>query len=194
MEEGPVNRKIQIVIIGGSAGSLEVLFKVLPQLKSQLAVPLVIVVHRKSNGGSSLPDLLALKTSLPLTEVEDKDAILPGHIYLAPANYHILIENNGTLSLDDSEKVHFSRPSLDVTFESAADVYGINTAGILLSGANEDGTKGLKEIKRKGGIVIVQNPSTASMPIMPQSALNHVKADYVYEIDEIVDFLNNLPK
>lgn len=193
MEKSGLGSPVQVVVLGGSSGSLEVLFKLLPGLKPELAVPIIIVLHRRYSSESSLSELLAFKTNLPLHEVEDKDPILPGHIYLAPANYHLLVEADLSLSLDYSEKVHFSRPSIDVTFETAADVYGSGAAGIILSGANEDGTRGLLAIKNAGGLVIAQNPDTARTALMPQSAINHVAVDHILEIDELTNFINNLP-
>ena len=192
MEKNSINQPVKIVVIGGSAGSLEVLFRLLPQLRADLSVSIIIVLHRRSSGDSTLPDLLATKTMLPLHEVEDKDTILPGHIYLAPSDYHLLIEKDQTFSLDYSEKINFSRPSLDVTFESVADIYGIAVAGIILSGANEDGTKGLQAIKNAGGIIIAQQPGTAQMPLMPQHAIAYLGIDLIFTVGEMVGFVNGL--
>ncbi|WP_221391733.1 chemotaxis protein CheB [Dyadobacter sp. NIV53] len=192
MEENSLNLPVEIVVIGGSAGSLEVLFKLLPLLRPDLSLSIIIILHRRNSGDSSLAELLSTKTTLPLNEVEDKDAILPGYIYLAPSDYHLLIEKDYTFSLDYSEKINFSRPSIDVTFESAADIYGSSMAGIILSGANEDGTKGLKAIKNAGGITIAQNPDTAQMPLMPQHAISHVGIESVLTVREIAGFINGL--
>lgn len=192
MEEDSLNHDFKAIVIGGSAGSLEVLFKLLPKLRADLKVTVIIVLHRRNCGDSSLSDLLSTKSSLPTQEVEDKDSILPGNIYLAPSDYHLLIEKNFTFSLDYSEKINFSRPSLDVTFESAADVYGSSLIGIILSGANEDGTNGLLTIKNRGGVIIAQEPKTAQMPLMPQFAINHTPIDFVFSVDEMADFINKL--
>ena len=182
MAENRVVSSSAMVVIGGSTGSIDVLLNLLPALRPPLSFALVIVLHRKNTPDTSLADLFALKTNLPLHEVEDKDAILPGHIYLAPADYHLLIEHDGTFSLDDSEKINYSRPSIDVTFESAADVYGPALTGILLSGANADGTVGLKAIQRAGGLTIVQRPDTAQVAYMPQQAILNTKPDYVLDV------------
>jgi len=192
MEEVDVDTKIKIIVIGGSAGSLSVLFQVLPALLPRLKVAIVLVLHRKSSSESSLSALLGTKTTIPTREVEDKDPVLPGNIYLAPADYHLLLEKDLTFSLDYSEKVNFSRPSLDVTFESAADVFGPALAGILLSGANEDGTAGLIAIKNAGGTVIVQSPGSAQMPFMPQHAINSLPVDLILDVKEITAFINAL--
>jgi len=192
MEKSGLEYPVKIVVIGGSAGSLEVLFRLLPLLDKNVSVPILIVLHRRSTADSSLSELLGSKTILPLQEADDKDPILPGHIYLAPSDYHLLVGKDLDLSLDYSEKVNFSRPSLDVTFETVADVYGPAAVGIILSGANEDGTAGLLAIKKAGGLVIAQDPGTAQIPIMPENVINKVAIDAVYGIDEIAGFINGL--
>ncbi|KAA9352712.1 chemotaxis protein CheB [Larkinella humicola] len=192
MAENRLTTSFKAVVIGGSAGSIEVLLKLLPALASPLPVALMIVLHRKNSTDSSLADLLSSKTMIPLHEVEDKDPVLPGAIYLAPADYHLLIEKDEVFSLDDSEKVNYSRPSLDVTFESAADVYGSSLVGILLSGANADGTAGLNLIKARGGVLIAQKPATAQAAFMPQHAILHAPIDRVLDVDEMAVFINSL--
>jgi len=192
MEENRVESQHKLIVIGGSAGSLAVLFKLLPKLRSDLSIPILIVLHRRSSGDSSLADLLGTKTNIPITEVDDKDQIQPSHIYLAPSDYHVLIEKDFTFALDYSEKINFSRPSLDVTFESAAEIYGESVVGIILSGANEDGTKGLLEIKKNGGTIIAQDPQTAQMPVMPQNAILRANINLVYSVQEMIDFINSI--
>ncbi|GAB3923006.1 chemotaxis protein CheB [Larkinella terrae] len=192
MAENKLKTACKAVVIGGSAGSIEVLLKLLPALSPPLSFALIIVLHRKNSTDSSLVNLLALKTNLPIREVEDKDAAAPGEIYLAPADYHLLIEKEEMFSLDDSEKVNYSRPSLDVTFESAADVYGSSLVGILLSGANADGTAGLNTIKKKGGIIVAQKPETAQSSFMPQQAILYTPIDYVFDVEELTVFVNSL--
>lgn len=183
--------RCSVVLIGGSTGSLDVLLRLLPALRSPVPFALVIVLHRRNTADSTLANLLALKTSLPLREVDDKDVLTPGIIYLVPADYHLLFETDGTLSLDDSEKVNYSRPSIDVTFESAADVYGPAVMGILLSGANADGSEGLKAIKQAGGIVVVQRPDTAQVAFMPQQAILTTPTDYILDIDQLIHLLTH---
>ena len=192
MEENRINPDSKALVIGGSAGSLQVLFSLLPLLKSNLTFPVIIVLHRRYHADSSLSDLLGTKTFAPTHEVEDKDVIRPGHIYLAPADYHLLVEKTLTFSLDYSEKVNFSRPSIDVTFESASEAYGPALSALLLSGANEDGTKGLAFVKQQGGTTIVQNPDTAQMPFMPHHALTHTQIDHVFDVQQMAEFINNL--
>lgn len=181
----------QLILIGGSAGSLEVLLKIIPQLPDSISFPIVIILHRKSAEDTILEDLIAIKSAVPVMQVEDKVQLLPGYIYVAPSNYHLLFERDGCLSLDNSEKVNYSRPSIDVAFESAADVYGSKVSGILLSGANSDGTNGLIAISRAGGKVVIQKPETAGMPFMPENAISHITPDYIFDVEEIVSYLNN---
>jgi len=189
MEKSPVISGCKVVIIGGSAGSLDVLLKLLPRL-TVATFAIVLVVHRKSSEDSTLEELIAIKTSIPVKEVEDKIALLPGNIYIAPSDYHLLFEKNDQLSLDTSEKVNYSRPSIDVSFESAADVYGHALVAVLLSGANADGTQGLQAIKAAGGIVVVQDPETAEMPFMPRNATENVAADYILGINDLYEFIS----
>lgn len=192
MEENHVTRSCECLVIGGSAGSLDVLFKLLPLLRADLPFPAVLVLHRRNSGDSSLSGLLASKTLNPTREVEDKDPVSPGTIYLAPADYHLLIEYDHTFSLDYSEKIHFSRPSIDVTLESAAEIYGPGLVAILLSGANEDGSDGLAAVKSAGGTIIVQDPGTAQMPFMPHYAMTHSHVDHVFDLLQMAVFINSL--
>ncbi|GLU53852.1 chemotaxis protein CheB [Dyadobacter frigoris] len=192
MEENDVKSKYKAIVIGGSAGSLSVLFEVFPALNPVLNVAIILVLHRKYSGDSSLSDLLSTKTLIPTKEIDDKDPILPGNIYLAPADYHLLIEKNYSFSLDVSEKINFSRPSLDVTFESAADTFGTSLIAILLSGSNDDGTAGLKTVKDAGGFIIAQKPESAQMAYMPQNAINNLEMDLILDSKGISDFINML--
>lgn len=185
-------KQCEALIIGGSAGSLEVLLTILPDLETTLSFPIIVVLHRKSGKDSMLTDLLAARTKLCVKELREKEEILPGTLYIAPPNYHLLIENNKTFSLDASEKINFSRPSIDVAFESAAEVYGNHLVGLLLSGANSDGTFGSKKIKQNGGRVLVQNPNSATVTYMPESAIEHVAVDAVLNPDEMANYINNL--
>ncbi|RYY91053.1 MAG: chemotaxis protein CheB [Chitinophagaceae bacterium] len=185
------DRIVKLLVIGGSAGSLEVLLQLLPRLRADLRFPVLVVVHRKSSE-SVLPELLADRTPLPVKEAEDKEPMHPGTIYIAPADYHTLVESDGTLSLDCSEKVNWSRPSIDVTFETAADVYGAGVTGLLLSGANHDGVEGLRRIQAHGGAIWAQDPSTAQIAYMPQGALDALQLDAVLTPDALVDAVNAL--
>ncbi len=192
MAKDRLTHTYEAVVMGGSTGSIEVLLSILPQLPTPLSFALIIVLHRKNTADSTLANLLSLKTSNPLREVDDKDVVKPGTIYLAPADYHLLIEQDKVFSLDDSEKVNYSRPSIDVTFESAADVYGSSLVGVLLSGANADGSAGLNAIKKAGGLLVVQQPETAQVGFMPQQAILNAPVDRILDIQQLIDFLKTL--
>lgn len=187
-------KKCDALIIGGSAGSLDVLFQVLPFIKRDISFAIIIVLHRKAGNDAILPGLLNFKTKLKVREVEEKEKILAATIYIAPSDYHLLIEHDHTFSLDHSEKVNFSRPSIDVTFQSAAEVYKEHLTGLLLSGSNIDGIEGLKLIKYFGGEVVIQNPETAAMPYMPAQAELNVKVDKILLVSEMADYINGLSK
>jgi two-component system chemotaxis response regulator CheB len=182
----------QLLVIGGSAGSLEVLLHVLPKLKADLKHAIIIVLHRKNSTQTSLADLLYAKTKRNVKEADDKEKIQQGMIYLAPADYHLLVEQDRSLAMDDSEKVNYSRPSIDVTFETAAEVYANKLTCLLLSGANNDGTEGVKHVKTKGGKVWIQNPSSAEVSQMPRNALATISADAVLDKNEMAKLINCL--
>lgn len=180
------------LVIGGSAGSLEVLIKVLPDLDTSLSFPIIIVVHRKQGNDSLLSDLLSSKTKLSVKEVEEKDNILAGTIYIVPSDYHLLIERDLTFSLDYSEKVNYSRPSIDVTFQSAADIYKDKLVCLLLSGSNADGVNGLMAVQNAGGEVAVQDPKSAQVPYMPTQAMLRTQTKNILDVNEIAAYINAL--
>lgn len=182
----------RVVAIGGSAGSLEVILQLVPSFPVRAGVCYIIVIHRKSDSDSVLANILSSKTTLTVREVEDKEEIHSSCIYIAPADYHLLVENEETFSLDSSEKVHYSRPSIDVTFESVGDVFKEKAIGILLSGANADGAKGLKRIKQAGGFTIAQSPQNAEVGFMPSQAIKIKAVNKVLEADQIAPFLVQL--
>jgi two-component system chemotaxis response regulator CheB len=183
----------RLVLIGGSAGSLEALLRLLPLVKSRRPFPIVIVMHRKAAGDTSLGELLSVKTGLRYKEIEDKDGMQADTIYIAPGDYHLLFERDRqTLALDYSEKVNFSRPSIDVCFSSGAEVFGKGLTGILLSGANADGTEGLAAIREAGGTTVVQHPDSAEVAFMPQHAIDKNVAEHVLYTEEIANFINML--
>lgn len=192
MEESKIISGCKALLIGGSAGSLEVLIEVLPKLEQLNSFALIIVLHRKSGEDNLLENLISIKTAIPIMEVEDKVPVEPGYIYIAPSDYHLLFEKDETISLDTSEKVNYSRPSIDVAFESAADVYGPSLAAILLSGANADGTAGLQAIKEAGGVTVVQKPDSAEVAYMPGYAIENMSPDFVLDIKQILEFVKNI--
>lgn len=191
MEKNPLKGN-PILLIGGSAGSLEVLISVLPLLQAVKNFPVIIVLHRKNTDDRLLEELIAAKTVLPVGETEDKTPMVNGCIYVAPADYHVLFEHNGEISLDVSEKVNYCRPSIDVVFQSAAETYGSGVTAILLSGANADGTDGLIAVQQAGGTVVVQQPETAEMPYMPQYALNYITPDALITPMDMAKYINGL--
>jgi len=184
--------KYKMLAIGGSAGSLDVILKIVAALPFISHLATVIIVHRKNDGESILTDLLSSRTKLVVKEIEDKETITGGTIYLAPADYHVLIEDEKMFSLDASEKIHHSRPSIDVSFESVAEVFGISAIGVLLSGANADGAEGLSSIKEANGFTIVQDPASAEVGYMPQQALEQMTPDKILKGDAIGNFIKAL--
>jgi two-component system chemotaxis response regulator CheB len=184
--------EIDVLVIGGSAGALEALLAILPALPSALAVPIVVALHVAPSHPSLFPALLARACPRPVREVEDKQPLEPGVIYVAPPNYHVLIERDRTLALSVDAPVHYSRPSIDVLFESAADAFGRGVAGIVLSGANEDGASGLRRITDAGGLAAVQDPATAVHPTMPRAAARSVPGARVLSIEGLTRWCSNL--
>lgn len=168
----------EAVVIGASAGALEALSVILPTLPAGFRLPIMVVVHIPPDKRSVLAQLFAAKCALKVVEAEDKMPLEAGTIYFAPPDYHLLVEADKSLALSADEPVLFSRPSIDVLFETAADAYGPGLIGIVLTGANEDGAAGLKTIADAGGATIVQDPDTAFQDAMPEAAIKAVpKAD-----------------
>ena len=182
----------KLLVIGGSAGSLQVILSLLAVIGEDFPMPVLIVLHRNGGFESNLEELFSLRTNLPIREVEEKDQLRAGTIYLCPADYHVLLEKDHSFSLDYSERVHFSRPSIDVIFRSAADIFGPGLVCLLLSGANADGTEGMQYVQEKGGLTIVQDPATADVPYMPQQVISRMKADFIVPADEIPGFVRGL--
>ncbi|ABM05395.1 CheB methylesterase [Psychromonas ingrahamii 37] len=180
-----VNRSYDLVIIGGSAGAIQALPLILAQLPESFSLPIVIVLHRLEGSGSYLHQYFKQYCVLPVVEVEDKQPLLPGQVYIAPAGYHLLVENEGHFSLSIDPRVNYCRPSIDVLLESAADSYANRLVGIILTGANTDGSKGLKQVKEAGGLTIVQRPTTAAVDIMPRAAIKATDVDWILDLEEI---------
>ncbi|MFD2247150.1 chemotaxis protein CheB [Pontibacter ruber] len=182
----------KVIVIGGSWGGIQASLAVLRKLPANYSIPIVLVLHRLRNFEGSLQEVYEKRIALKAVEVEEKEKLLPGHVYLAPSNYHVLLENDHTFSLDDSELENYSRPSIDVTFMSAADVFGDNTIGILLSGASKDGSSGLKYIFENGGTTIVQDPDEAEVSTMPLSAINSIPGCQIMGTAHIQAYLLSL--
>ncbi len=184
----PLAQPYSIVVVGASWGGLHALSVLVGGLPRHFTVPLVLVQHRSRDVHSLLGDLLQDHTALPVLEIEDKQPIAPGQIYLAPADYHLLIEENH-FALTVDEPVRFSRPSIDVTFASAADSFGPRTVGVALTGANEDGAAGLRRIVDRGGRAVVQDPATAEVRTMPAAAIRAVPGADVVPLEGIAAHL-----
>jgi two-component system chemotaxis response regulator CheB len=181
-------RGIAGVVIGASAGGVDALSVLLPFLPAEFCVPVVVVIHLRPEVPSLLPELFATRCALPVCEAEDKMPLEAGHLYLAPPDYHLMVERDGAdlcFALSIDPPVRFSRPSIDVLFESAAFVWRERALGVLLSGANDDGTRGLAAIRAAGGASWVQAPETALAETMPAHAITHGVADSVLTLDEI---------
>lgn len=160
---------VALVVVGASWGGLAALSRLVAELPRDFAVPLAVVQHRSRHADNLLASLLQDLTPLKIVDVEDKEPLEPGHVYIAPANYHMMVER-GHFSLTTDPMVRFSRPSIDVTFMSAADAYLEKTVGVVLTGANDDGSRGLRHIVNRGGRAIVQDPETAESRVMPAAA------------------------
>jgi two-component system, chemotaxis family, protein-glutamate methylesterase/glutaminase len=173
-----------VVGIGTSWGGLAAMRRLLGDLPADFSLPVVVVQHRGKDSDLLLTELLQDATDLTVCEVEDKDPLIPGRVHVAPANYHILVDV-GHLSLTIEEPVRFSRPSIDVMLSSAADTYGSGAIGVVLTGANEDGARGLADIVKLGGRALVQDPRTAEIPIMPDAAVKAVPSAEVLPLEAL---------
>jgi two-component system, chemotaxis family, protein-glutamate methylesterase/glutaminase len=187
-----IDTRIEAIVIGASAGAVEALSVLLPALPATLKAAVFIVVHLPRDRPSLLAEIFKPKCALPVREAEDKEPVEAGTVYFAPPDYHLLIEQGRCLALSADEVVHFSRPAIDVLFESAADVYGENLLGIILSGSNEDGGAGLAAVQRQGGVTVVQEPQSALAPAMVLSALRHCDVDFILPLEQIAALLNKL--
>jgi len=182
----------ELVVIGASWGGLEAVGQVLSDLPDEIELPIVIAQHRHPDSSEgTLAEILRTQIDRPVADAEDKLAIEPRHVYIAPPDYHLLVER-GSFALSLDERVQFARPSIDVLFESAADAYGAGVIGIILTGANEDGAFGLARIKERGGVVLVQDPAGAMRRTMPEAAIAATVADAILPLEEIGPFLYGL--
>jgi len=186
-------RKYELVAIGCSMGGMHALQVIFSALPREFPLPVAVVQHRYRTSNEGLPQFLRRHTKLDVVDTLDKQWIKPGTVYLAPANYHLLVER-GELSLSVDEAVAYSRPSIDVMFESAADAYGTGLIGIVLTGANADGARGAARIKQRGGFVIAQDPKTAESPRMPEAAIQMTRVDRILPLDRIGPFLVELSR
>lgn len=183
---------IQAVAIGASAGAVQALLAILPALPASFPLPVLVVVHVPPDRANVLVPLFQSKCRTMVKEAEDKEPVENGVIYFAPSDYHMLVETDGCVALSTDEPVNYSRPSIDVLFESAADYYGSALAGVILTGANHDGAAGLKAVADVGGVAIVENPDRAYASAMPTAALEATPSATIMSHDQIVLFLSSL--
>ncbi|MBL3656460.1 chemotaxis protein CheB [Fulvivirga sediminis] len=194
MSRFDLNNKYKAVVIGGSAGSFQGIVKILSHLPEDFPLPIIMCLHRLKHVRNGFVEALSIKSIMEVTEPFDKENIKRGKVYLAPANYHLSVELGNYFSLSTEEMINNSRPAIDITLGTAAYVYRDKLIGILLSGANRDGAVGMKYIKDKGGLTIVQEPSECMIDTMPTAALNITPIDHILKTDDIVNFFSELNK
>jgi two-component system chemotaxis response regulator CheB len=182
------NQEIRAVVIGASAGAVDALGKLLPALPADLRIPLIVVVHLPPTKPSLLPEIFSARCAAPVRQPFDKQPIEPG-IWMAPPDYHLLIEEGGAFAVSLDEPVHYSRPSIDVLFESAAAVYGATLAAVVLTGASRDGANGARAVKANGGLVLVQDPASAEVDVMPRAAIEASSPHLVAPLDQLTKTL-----
>ena len=195
--DGSVNvrslkERVDAVVIGTSAGGVEALSVLLPGLPARLRAAVFIVLHLPRERPSLLVDIFQARCALPVREAQDKEPVAAGTVYFAPPDYHLLVDEGPQLGLSADELVHYSRPSIDVLFESAADLYGSRLLGLILTGANDDGAAGRAAVHRAGGVTIVQQPGTAQATLMIESAMKRTPVDLVLTLEQIADLFGTL--
>jgi two-component system chemotaxis response regulator CheB len=184
--------KIKAIIIGGSAGGIKALESLLPALDKLGDFSLIVALHRHPSSDSAIIDILQKLTVFKVKEIEDKEIISPGFIYIAPAGYHVLIDDKKTFSLSVDNEHSYNHPSINAAFETAAKVYQNELIGIILTGANDDGARGIKKIKEYNGFTISQNPQDAEVALMPQASINTGSIDEILSLKEIYYFLKEV--
>lgn len=187
-----LNNSYKAIVIGGSAGSFQGVVKILSHLPKKFPLPIILCLHRLKHVRHGFVEALSIKSVIQVTEPYDKEAIKKGGVYLAPANYHMSVELGNYFALSTEEMVNNSRPAIDITLGSCAYVFKDKLIGILLSGANRDGALGMKYIKERRGLTIVQEPSECMIETMPKAALSVTEIDYVLKVDQIIEFLQEL--
>ena len=185
-------RRVDAVVIGTSAGGVQALSEILPALRPDCAASIFVVLHLPRERPSRLVEIFAPKCAVPVREALDKEPVEPGVVYFAPPDYHLLLDVGPQVVLSVDDVVHYSRPSVDVLFESAADVYGDRLMAVVLTGANEDGSSGLAAVCDAGGWAVVQEPATAQAPMMVVSALKRCPDALVLELSGIAELFGQL--
>lgn len=189
-----IENQYKAIVIGGSAGSFQVISKILSCLPNDFELPIMMCLHRLRHVRSGFVEALNIKSTIEIREPYDKEQIKRNHIYLAPANYHLSVELGNTFALTTEELLNNSRPAIDILFQTAAYAYRQKLVGILLSGANKDGAAGMKKINDRGGLTLVQDPEECLIDTMPASALKVTEIDYTLKVQGIIDFLLELDK
>lgn len=184
----------EAIVIGVSSGGMNAMKNIFSSLPGDFSIPVVIVQHLSPRSDSQWITSLNDKSALDIKEADEKEKIEKGKVYIAPPNYHLMLEKDKTFSLTIDERVNFARPSIDVFFESAAAAYKNKLIGVILTGANNDGTKGMKKIKDYGGLVIAQDPATAESACMPASVIAAMQVDYILPLEDIIRLLIKISK
>jgi two-component system, chemotaxis family, protein-glutamate methylesterase/glutaminase len=190
---GPLTRDIDAVVIGASAGGVDVLSVLLSAIPAGCRISFFVVLHIPRERPSLLSELFASRCALPVREAEDKEPVQPGTVYFAPPDYHMLVDRGPALALSGDEAVHFSRPSIDVLFDSAADIYGERLMGVILTGANQDGAAGLAAVGRAGGRTVVQDPSSAAAAYLPEAAIQQGPVGVVLSLELLQELFSAWP-
>lgn len=185
-------RPLEALLIGGSAGAVEALLRLVPALPARLPFPVVALVHLPPRGPNLLVDILGAAARLPVKEAESSEPLRPGAFYLAPAGYHLSVEPDRRFSLSQEPPVNYARPSIDLLFESAAEVYRAGLLAVLLTGANRDGARGLQRVRELGGAALVEDPATAKVAEMPRAALQLIEPDCLLSLDQLTGLFGAL--
>ncbi|KPC25578.1 Protein-glutamate methylesterase [Pseudomonas syringae pv. cilantro] len=185
---------VDAIVVGASAGGVEALLKIFSALRPGFSLPVLTVLHLPDDRRSQLAHVFQNRLQIPVKEADDKEDIVPGTLYFAPSSYHLSVESDRSLSLSQEDRVFYSRPSIDILFDSAADAYGSRLAGVLLTGANNDGARGLLQIRKNGGFTVIQDPSQAQASTMPEAALALHSPDYLLSLTDIGRLLVELER
>ncbi|KAA8714976.1 chemotaxis protein CheB [Pseudomonas cannabina] len=194
--DSPVNDLpiVDAIVVGASAGGVEALLRIFSALRPGFSLPVLTVLHLPDDRRSQLAHVFQNRLQMPVKEADDKEDIVPGTLYFAPSSYHLSVESDRSLSLSQEDRVFYSRPSIDILFDSAADAYGSRLAGVLLTGANNDGARGLLQIRKHGGFTVIQDPLQAQASTMPEAALALHSPDYLLSLTDIGRLLVELER
>ncbi|QHF03588.1 chemotaxis protein CheB [Pseudomonas asturiensis] len=185
---------VDAIVVGASAGGVEALLKIFGGLRPGFCLPILVVLHLPDDRNSQLAQVFQSRLAIPVKEADDKESVKPGTLYFASSGYHLSVETDRTLSLSQEDRVFYSRPSIDILFDSASDAYGERLAGVLLTGANNDGARGLLQIKKYGGLTVIQDPQQAQARTMPEAGLALHSPDYLLSLNEIGQLLVELER